>query len=1034
MGAENFRFVSVMSFSNLSDKILAITGNLHKKRLNEAAKVTLVRRAVGILGEEIVHYRRMRNQIAFHRLVASVIDECKEALASPEKIKQLSLNAKTAGTRIKLHEIALIYRQYEELLSDRYEDTADHLSVAAMALKSSGYLTDKTIYIDGFTGFSGPEYKLIESMVEVSKEITVTLLGDKGLKDTEVFSTVRATSDKLSQLSKGTTIETIYIPPEASDLAPGIAALERYLLTNDADAKGELDGLYLIKERDAYSELNRVATEIVELIRNHNYRFSEIAIIARNIESYRSVIARTFRLYEIPFFADWTKNESYSGIASFIKATLSLIEEPTAEQMLTLLKTSLTSISASDIAVFENYIYVWNLGRNRLNSPFTNNPDGYNPEGSNPKGDNPKGLVDTFTKEQRERLQRAEETRVTVTAWVKDFVARTKDKTASEIIKQIYLLMTTTGAFKTLETRKEADNAVDLLENLHFILKDEKLEVSEIIGICEVLMGQTYIGRIPPMIEQVQVGAANRIRTNQPKVVFVLGILEGVFPATDFDFPLLSHKERGYILENGVELEVNFDNLLKLEQLYFYNALTCGNERVYLSTPTETVQHELLEISESIAPFLNENDIPTAPTANNHFSSIVNEATAKIAYILNPLLAKDIKGSGLFSFCSYIDSLKAAPRYELLNLELLKSVFGETIELSQSRIDKYMNCPFSYFLRYMLSIEPIRMVEMSYIEAGIFIHYILEQVFKKTKGKLTSYTESDIVRLCNETVEMFEKNILSSFSDSSSQLQYQLTRLKNQAVRLVTYLKNEQQHTDFIPLDFELSIDDEGEVVPRSLNLLDGTTIKVNGKIDRVDIASVNDENYLRVLDYKTGTRSFSLDDVVYGLNMQMLIYMFTIIENGYERYGDVNAAGVLYMPSDPPVPSIEDGYDRVKEAYRMDGLLLSEEDVVEAMEYEGQGAYIPLRKNKKGFRYISDMSASSSEMDIIKRHIDNLIINMGQSLKAGDIKALPTLKNNRKPCDYCDYTASCRSDRISNYQEIQKGAHKILKEGGMDD
>ncbi|MCL1830360.1 MAG: PD-(D/E)XK nuclease family protein [Oscillospiraceae bacterium] len=1026
VGPEQFKNCNVMSFSNLADLVLQMTGNAGRERINDAAKVTLIRRAIGSLTDEITYYRRNRNSVAFHRMVASVIDECKEAFATPAKLQQLADDSVNRITKSKLHELSLIFEKYEELLGERYEDQSDHMTAAAAAIAASNFITGKIVYIDGFTGFSGPEYLLIRAIASVSKETVVTLLGDKHTNSAEIFEVVRRTESRLKDmLSDGTpdsmsdgTPDTIYIPANKADLAPGIAALEGFLV-GDERKYSDLDGIYLIEEKGPYEELTRVAAEITALVRDSNYRYSEIAIIARNIESYRAATERTFRLFDIPYFADWTDNESYSSTAAFIRAALLIIEETTAEHMLGLLKTSLTSMSAGDIAIFENYIYVWNLDHNRLRQPFTKNPDGFS---------------ERFSDEAYERLAVAEQTRLTLTGWVQDFMRETENATASDIIKQIYILMTKTGAIDKLTELGQAGNTVQLFEQLYHILGGATLEPSEITGIADVLFNETYTGRIPPMLEQVQVGSADRIRTNQPKVVFVLGLLEGVFPALSFEFPLLSHKERGYMCDAGVELANSFDSLLQLEQLYFYNALTSGNERVYLSIPKLSTGGELLGPSEPIASFLETYPVPSAPTVDNPFSTVVNQATARVRYLEDESSRQVINNSSLFDFTDDLNHLADEPKYMLQDQQLLQQKLNNRVRLSPSSIESFFNCRFSYFLRYMANIYPVKPAKLSYLEAGNYIHFILEQVFREKEGDLRTIELTEIYSLAEKASKQYVETNLSSADDSSNQLSYQISRLNQQAVRLLLYLKQEQLSSDFRPVDFELTISDSGQVEPRNLTLDDGTTVKVNGKVDRVDIATIGSKQYIRVMDYKTGTKSFSLDDVVYGLNMQMLIYLFLIAENTVNRYGTSIPAGVLYIPSDPPIMSIDVGIERVKEAYRMDGMIVSDEDIMEAMEHGGGGVYIPNARKGDSFKIISDKNVTPDEMERLKHHIDSLIVGMVESIKSGDIDAVPTVKNNLAPCRYCDYASVCRNDRITKTKEISRGAHKILRGGEADD
>ena len=1019
LGANRADFVEVRSFSRLADDILRAAGKTATERLNDAARATLLRRALLKHRNNITYFKQGRVDTAFYKMTADVIGECKNAAITPEILMNLSEKSASKLTGIKLKEISLLFSEYESLISDKYRDDSDLLTAAAKAASECSFFLERTVFIDGFTGFTEPEYKILESIAADSKNVTITLLCDKLDTAGGVFETVRINALRIMDINKktGAVSEIVYLDKKMN-MADGISSLEEYLAGKNNETK--TDGVYFIRAKNPYEEVENAAAEIVDLVRNRGYNFSDIVIITRDTERYRTAIKRIFRLFDIPYFTDWTVNESFFAPAVFIKSALSLLEELNAENLLALLKTLLTSIPETDIAAFENYIYVWGLDGKDLLNPFTRNPDGFS---------------DTMSDQSVIKQRQAENTRKTVIEWVTKFVNDAGDKTADMVIKEIYLLMQRCGAVDAIADRYESERAVYLLEQLNHILSGENMTPSEISQTAEILFSETYVGEIPNMLEQVQVGTADRVRAGDPKVTFVMGLNEGRFPRTDFELPLLSYSERDFINSNGGNLSQSFENLSFMEELHLYNALTCASERIYLCYPAESTTGETLRPTIKIADYLDIFKPPAAPSLNIRFSRIVNQITAKKAYLESKFTKDHILSGVLSEIVSLPGEAASEPEYSLSDGGLRKRNDG-LIVFSPTQIENFMGCRFRYFLRYIARINPIEQAKISPLQAGNFIHSVVERVYKKTGGNLVFTDDFQLSELCGEAARQYTLDYLQNDdSKLSSRMIYQISRLSEQARRLLGYLRDEQRQSGFTTVDVELQISDTGGIPPRTLTLPDGETVVVYGRIDRVDIAEIGGKKYIRVVDYKTGIKDFSLDDVCSGLNIQMLIYLFSVTDNGTKRYaGTIFPAGVLYMPSDPYIPVLEDEVTSVKQPYRMDGLVLNDSDVAQTMEYGLNKVYIPVSVNSKGLLGPSSKLADLEEMGRIKTCIDNIIVDMVNLLKAGDISANPITKSNSSVCDYCEYTAVCRRDRINGKREIVKGAGISMLKGGDND
>ena len=238
----------------------------------------------------------------------------------------------------------------------------------------------------------------------------------------------------------------------------------------------------------------------------------------------------------------------------------------------------------------------------------------------------------------------------------------------------------------------------------------------------------------------------------------------------------------------------------------------------------------------------------------------------------------------------------------------------------------------------------------------------------------------------------------------------------------------ELRQSRFVPVDYELKIgradENEPHIDPITLTLPDGSAVRIQGAVDRVDICEMDGTSYVRVIDYKTGTKQFRLSDVVAGINMQMLIYLFSICQNGGVRYGNVTPAGVLYLPATLPYLKCERDADEEKaeadqiKQMKMNGLLLDDPAVLTAMEEDLGGLFIPAKLTAKGGWDSHSTVASLEQFGLIQKKIENILLKMVQTLHSGDIAAVPTVSDGAA-CDYCAYRAVCGRETDDPVREI---------------
>ena len=337
----------------------------------------------------------------------------------------------------------------------------------------------------------------------------------------------------------------------------------------------------------------------------------------------------------------------------------------------------------------------------------------------------------------------------------------------------------------------------------------------------------------------------------------------------------------------------------------------------------------------------------------------------------------------------------------------LQALLGPKLRVSPTKFERYSDCPFGYFLQYILKASPRQKAELAPNISGTLTHWVLEQALSRQGGAFTALSDEDLKALVDSLVKEYAD---ASLPGQSQRMEYLLQRISRNLVSLLAFIRRDFQQSGFRPAAYELRIDDDG-VPPVELPDGLGHTVRIVGTVDRVDTMTLQNKTYLRVVDYKTGTKKFDLREVYCGKDCQMLLYLFTLERNGGALFENPAAAGVEYLWADPAQETDrrpEEG-QAAPQDYPLEGLLLDEESVYRAMDTKGTGAYVPLTfKNGKLHFTAKKRLADPAKLGRIRDHLDGLLVAMAQNLYTGQVQAQPLCSGNRRPCQYCDYRAVC--------------------------
>ena len=1033
-------YVESYSFTSLSEALLRRYGGAAVPTLTEAGRALLLRRAADSLLDKIVYYSRQRRSAAFCEKAAQTISELKSAGVTPEMLAQY---AKTPGAdREKLDELALLYNAYEGLLAQSAMDPGDRQQRAAERLDAA-FFAGCAVYIDEFDTFNAPKRALLAAMLPVT-DVTVSLCCD-GEQDTDggmgLFSGAKHVVNTLKRMAADAAVPThteLLTDDRRHADTPALAELNLLLADPAYTPETPVDPAHpAITYHAAASrqaEAKAVAAEIAARARQGT-PYSRMAVICRNAEQYLAPLRYEFRLQGIPLFCDEATSPENTAPARAVHAALDLLRGVSSRSILRLLKTGLVDLPETQQCALENYAYTWQLTAADWRAPFTRSAAGY--DGHD-------------TEQDAQLLKDADAARAFIIDRTAAFVSRAAGAPAAALTKQIYLFLQALGAENTLnelaetlraqgrlpdadEVLREWNVVMGLLDQLARLLGDEVFAPADYAELFTLLLRTTDMGHIPQSLDSVIVTTAGRMRLPETDAVFVVGLLEGEFPQTPGEQGLLTHADRDMMMAQGAELPDCFANKVLREGICFYKALTVARKYLWLSWPTAAHAEDTAPASAALTPILKYLNVPPcAPTA-----AMLAAAPAAALDVLGTLSQDPGQEHAGAAVRAVLDEAPAAaPGYAAVrraadtagaeqkveNTAELEKLLGRGLRISPTRFEKYQSCPFGYFLQYIIKAAPRKKAELAPNISGTLTHWVLENALRRRGDAFKDLTPEEIEALVRALVDEY---VTANLPGATVRMQYLIDRIRRNLVGLLGFIQRDLRQSGFRPVAFELRIDDRPDeehpdaprIDPVQLDDGAGHTVRIVGTVDRVDAMplAAREKTYLRVVDYKTGGKEFKLKEVYYGLDCQMLLYLFTLERNAQDTFPGATAAGVEYLLADPAPESVErrtltEDADPAP-TYPMNGLLLDDESIYRAMDTKGTGEFVPLNFSAKTGKVTNSKSALADEAKLgrIRDHLDGLLIDMAQNLYSGRIDAEPLCPGgNKSPCTYCDFRCAC--------------------------
>ncbi len=1055
-GAQRANAIGVYSFTRLAETVFRREGGAAGRRLSDGGRRILMSSAVAACREHLEVYRSAAGTGRVTDMMLTAVNEMKMCGIGPQELFGAAERLEGRGLGQKVRELGLIYETYEALVAASYLDSRDDLTRLSDALETSAFFEGCTVAVDSFEGFTVQELRVLGRILQKAQTVIVSLCTDGRGDDTGLFALVDRTHQRLQRLAKELGVPVL--PPVVLTGAPrfqneSLKLLEAGLFSPEEGlAAQSSEGVTLYRARDVYRESEFVAASIRRLVRERGWRYRDISIICRDPQHYYGSLDVALKKRDIPCFLSQPMRVDAEPVTRFALGAFECVQSGLAtDSLLELLKTGVSGFSAEEISDLENYAFLWKITGSDWREEFVRHPRGFGQE---------------MTEEDRALLERLNSLRARLIEPLRRFADATRDATGEEISQAVYTLLTEYGLEETLpaycarlEEKGEEELAkrqvrvwellMELLDQMHSILGGRKVPRERYYQLLREVVAAEDVSEIPQTVDQVLFGTAEQVRQSSPKAAFLIGVVQGEFPLAPRSSGVFSDSERRALLELELPLGDPLEKKAIEERYLAYSVACAPSQELFISWP-RAYGGEDREPSELVAGVraLFPNLAPLEDLPEEFFADSYEAAFSYMA----PRLHDPSPQAGALRLLfaeepDYRGRLQALERaagrgqQRVEDPELARQVYGERLFVSPTQVENFYSCAFKYFCRYGLNARERRPAEVDVMQYGTLMHYIFEQVFRLPKEQREAWDENELEARIQGHIERYAQENLGGMELLTGRQKYRLGRMARSACKLVRHVEKELSQSKFTPAHLELGLGDDREYPPLKVETGTGRTVTVGGTIDRVDVYhSPSGQDYVRVIDYKTGRKMFRLSDVLYGLNMQMLVYLAALVENGQSL-----PAGILYMPAAEPSVSAGRGEgetsieSRAEKQLRMNGVVLADTEIIEAMESGAKGRFVPAALNKDGsLRKSSSPPLTEEQMGVVLGYSKKLIAAMGRELTRGAAQAQPNMKNHNA-CKLCPYGPVCGSEMEdrdveedpSTQEEALWKMRESLREGG---
>ena len=1055
--------IEVLSFNRLAHRIFEETGARAGIILDDTGKNLVIRKVAGECEDNLRVLGSNLRKPGYISEMKSMISEFTQYDLGPEDLDDLIEQSKgELNLYYKLQDMRVVYEAFRNFLEEKYITGEEVLDVLAATVPRSKLLEGSVIVLDGFTGFTPIQSKLLRQLLRVCERMMVTVTMDSrenpfvyqhpyqlfALSKQMVTGLVKIAND--IQVSM---LEPIYLherPAYRFRESEPLAFLESHCFRYTKESyEKEQDNIQIWCARQPKDEVDFVARTIRRLVRTKNYRYRDIAVLTNDISAYANHIEQVFPTYSLPVFMDHKRSILLNSLAEYLRSLLAMAEQNfTYESVFRYLRTGLTCLSESEVDILENYVIALGIrGYKKWQEKW----------------------IRRVGHMEEEELSEINRIRLQFMSSIEDVmtVLKSRNKTVLDVTKALhtfFLKEELQKRAKEYQTRFEREGElalekeyaqvyrvmIELMDQFVELLGDERISLKEYADLLDAGLEEAEVGIIPPSIDQVMVGDVERSRIKDVKVVFLLGVNDIYIPGAAAGKGLLTEYDRQRLTEHGAVLAPNAKEKTYIQKFYLYLALTKPSHQVYLTYSKSSAEGTSLRPSYLISDLLRLFSCMQVQETECAFSEQELTKESGIQFFIDGLRKKEEgltpEWKELFTWYQKNPDLRVKiakileaafykKRETALSRETAKRLYGEILENSVTRLEKFAACAYAHFLLYGLELKERQEYRFQAVDLGNLFHSAIE----KFSGKLekegyswTSIPEEKKEAWIRGSVEECITDYGNSILYSSARNEYVIQRLTRMLRRSIWALTKQLEKGKFVPEGYEISFGAYPGLSASDIPLPGLGRMRLRGKIDRVDVYETPDHLYVKVIDYKTGEKAFDLGELYYGIQMQLVVYMNAAVEMQQRKHPNkqvIPAALFYYQMKDPIISRPGDDAQlegSILKELRPDGIVEQSDAVLDALDvgFTGTSQVIPVAKTSSGGLSKTSKVLSEEEFAVISDFARHQVKQVGTQILEGKIDAMPYDLGGHTGCDYCPYRAICGFDeRIPGceYRKLEK-------------
>ena len=1033
--------IDVLSFARLAYRVFEETGGGGLPVLDDEGKNLILRKIAGDYESELKMLGGHMKKQGYISEVKSVISEFTQYDIGEDEIERVMESAgESSRLYYKLADIRLLYRGFTDYLREKYITKEELLDVLSCEVEKSERLKNSTVVLDGFTGFTPVQDRLLGELMRHCREVIVTVTMDRRGNPYvyehpyQLFALSKQMVTSLLQIAKQNKIP-VEEPVELYDHVPwrfkeqeALAFLEKHLFRYGAGAyEKEQEQVKLHLAKNPREEAYAVAEQVRRMMREDRYRLRDIGVIVSDMDVYADHLKQAFIKYDIPFFMDHKRSILLNSFVEYIRSVLHMAEQSFSyESVFRFLRTNLAGFTYEEIDELENYVIGLGIkGYKHWQEKWTRKLRGMAQED-----------LDKMNHYRRQLVEKVDGL---------IYVLRQRRKTVADITRAIYEFMVQENLQVRLAEQEELFRAkgelalareyaqiyrivIELFDKFVELLGDEQVSLSEYCKLLDAGLEEARVGVIPPEVDQVVIGDMQRTRLKDIKALLFAGANDVYLPGALLRTGLLSELDREKFAREKLTLSAGGKEKAYVQKFYLYLNLTKPSEKLDIYYSKVSADGKSVRPSYLIQEL--QKLFPKLKVRDEERYLKEQELTENIGFdrMIREFVQKRHETDG--AWCELYNWYKKNPKWQekverfleagyyrkpldALTEEAAKRLYGEEFETSITRMERFAVCAFSHFLTYGLGLREREEYDFQAADLGNVCHRALERFSYKVEreaGDWLKLTEEKRKQYVEESVEEAIADYGNSILYSSSRNAYLIVRMKRMLEKTVWALTKQLAAGDFKPAAYELRF--------------------ANGKIDRVDTCEDGDCVYVKVIDYKTGSKSFDVTALYHGLQLQLMVYMDAALQMEQKKHPEkeILPAGVFYYRiQDPLIDRPKEGEEQesILKELKPDGMISLEKEVLEHLDHcmVGESSVIPVKYNKNGSLSKSSKAASAQDFYLMMKYAVNKVEEIRQKILSGDVKVNPYRRGTETSCDYCSYRQICGFDTKMEgyrYREIE--------------